>query len=63
MTWVLHLSLTPCPPSSLAVVAVLRNRHFFGSSLVLLPANNHVGYKTIIESYHNHHNKAIYFIS
>lgn len=34
----------------------------FGSRLALLPADNQVGYKTIIESYNNLYNIAIYFI-
>lgn len=35
---------------------------FFGSRLARLPADNRVGYKTIIESYNNLYNIAIYFI-
>ena len=34
----------------------------FGSRLASLPADNWVGYKTIIESYNNLYNIAIYFI-
>lgn len=44
------------PPPGAA--AVLRNKTFFGSRLASL----RVGYKTIIESYNNLYNIAIYFI-